>query len=133
MKKTVLSWLLFVSLLAVGCDDNVLPDNTVNKVEGRQVDIIEKVNPNDNYRAEVESFCDAERDYYMFSMGTIENVPIEILLLWWKRRNRADILTDEHNSLKRLNDSAECRAEKNGMGELCRDKRICLGEIFKNF
>lgn len=83
MKKTVLSWLLFVSLLAVGCDDNVLPDIVENKVEGRQVDVIEKVNPNDNYRAEVESFCDAERDYYIFTMGTIDNVPIEIPVFFY--------------------------------------------------
>lgn len=83
MKKTFLSWLLFVSLLAVGCDDNVLPDIVENKVEGRQVDVIEKVNPNDNYRAEVESFCDAERDYYIFTMGTIDNVPIEIPVFFY--------------------------------------------------
>ena len=80
---------LLLTLLVMGCANNPFPDDSKNdggdgsgdagdKTENvSSVDTIESINANPNYLDEMESFYDAENDYWIFNMGTIENVPLE--------------------------------------------------------
>ena len=80
---------LLLALLVVGCANNPLPDDSKNdggngsggtgdKTENvNRIDTIEKVSANPDYLSDVESFYDAENDYWLFNMGTISNVPLE--------------------------------------------------------
>lgn len=77
MKKYIFGFVVLVSLLAAGCSDNPLPDDGTGKAEVRPVDPIGKVSVNSDWLSEVDSFYDADNDYYMFTMGMISNVPLE--------------------------------------------------------
>lgn len=80
---------LLLALFVTGCANNPLPDDSKNdggntsgdtgdKTENvNSIDTIEKINANSDYLSEVESFYDAENDYWLFNMGTISNVPLE--------------------------------------------------------
>ncbi|MDE7292155.1 MAG: hypothetical protein K2N58_08935 [Treponemataceae bacterium] len=80
---------LLLALFVAGCANNPLPDDSKNnggngsgdtgdKTENlNRVDTIEKVSANPDYLSDVESFYDAENDYWIFNMGTISNVPLE--------------------------------------------------------
>ena len=65
---------LLLALFVAGCVENPLPDETS---EINRIDTIEKLNANPDYLDDVESFYDAENDYWIFNMGTISNVPLE--------------------------------------------------------
>ena len=65
---------LLLALFVAGCVENPLPDETS---EINRIDTIEKVSTNPDYLSDVESFYDAENDYWIFNMGTISNVPLE--------------------------------------------------------
>ncbi|MBD5407132.1 MAG: hypothetical protein HDR56_05905 [Treponema sp.] len=88
---------LLLALSVIGCVINPLPDASKNDggnasdngsgdTSGdtgdateklNSIDTIEKLNANPDYLDDVESFYDAENDYWLFNMGTIENVPLE--------------------------------------------------------
>ena len=63
-----------LTLFVAGCVENPLPDEAS---EINRIDTIEKVSTNPDYLSDVESFYDAENDYWIFNMGTISNVPLE--------------------------------------------------------
>lgn len=87
MKKIISGFFILISLLfVVGCNDNSSPDDDSEKTETDHTDnvdtvngtdIIEKIDVNSNYISEAESFYDVDNDYYIFTMGTIANVPLE--------------------------------------------------------
>lgn len=82
-------FIILVSLFVVGCTINLSPNaggengaggesgSSSEKPAIKGVDTIEKITVNSNYLSEVESFYDADNDYYMFTMGTVSNVPFE--------------------------------------------------------
>lgn len=83
MKRMVFGFTVLVSLSVIGCDNNFPPDNDSATINIRSIDTIEKINANPNYLDEVESFYDAENDYWIFNMGTIENVPFETPMFFY--------------------------------------------------
>lgn len=83
MKKFLFGFVILVSLLAAGCNDDSSSGNGSGTDEVRHIDAIEKVTVNSNWLSEVESFYDDKNDYYVFNMGTISNVPLEIPVFFY--------------------------------------------------
>lgn len=83
MKRIMFGFIVLVSLSVIGCDNNLLPDNDSATISTRSIDTIEKLNANSDYLDDVESFYDAENDYWLFNMGTISNVPLETPMFFY--------------------------------------------------
>lgn len=72
----------FISAFVFGCGN----DNGKSETDGdevTQVCAINKVNANINYASSVESFYDIENNYYMYSLGTITNIPLETPVFYY--------------------------------------------------
>lgn len=77
MKKYIFGFAILVSLLAAGCRDSPSSDDESKSDGIKHIDTIEKITVNSDYLSEFDSFYDADNDYYLFTMGTVSNVPLE--------------------------------------------------------
>lgn len=101
MSKFIACMALLLALFVIGCVENPFPDGSKNDGDNvsdngssdtsdntgdasddtnedvNSIDTIQKINANPDYLDDVESFYDAENDYWLFNMGTISNVPLE--------------------------------------------------------
>lgn len=99
MSKFIACMALLLALFVIGCVENPFPDGSKNDGDNgsndtsgdtgdateklNSIDTIEKLNANPDYLDDVESFYDAENDYWLFNMGTISNVPLETPMFFY--------------------------------------------------
>ncbi len=72
----------FIGAFVFGCGNDDGKSETGGD-EVKQVCSINKVNANANYASSVESFYDIENNYYMYSLGTITNIPLETPVFYY--------------------------------------------------
>ncbi|MBD5404836.1 MAG: hypothetical protein HDR55_07615 [Treponema sp.] len=89
MSKFIECMMLLLALFVVGCKNNSDDGGNGSGDTGdateklNSIDTIEKLNANPDYLDDVESFYDAENDYWLFNMGTISNVPLETPMFFY--------------------------------------------------